>query len=204
MSTRIAFALSTLALSTLALPTASAQTYTMPPPRLGAACSVTLYQDANYQGASQTIRLGGTDMHQLTFGGDQISSLTVSSGCTATLFEHPAYQGNSLSVSSDTAWVGDGWNDIVSSVRVTRNNCQVTIFMDAYYQGASQTLRRGSHDMNTLSIGNDMLSSLKVSPGCTATLYEHAGYQGESLTISSDTDWIGGSWNDRISSIKIQ
>lgn len=204
MSTRVAFALSTLALSTLVLSTASAQPRPVGPLQGATTCSVTLYQDSNYQGASQTIRLGSTDMGELTFGNDQVSSLKVSSGCTATLFADASFQGATMSVSSDTPWVGDGWNDIVSSVRVTRNTCSVTIYADAYYQGASQTLQKGSYDLSNLSIGGDMLSSLKVSPGCTATLYEHPAYQGGSRAITSDTEWIGDGWNDIISSIQVR
>lgn len=59
---------------------------------------------------------------------------------------------------------------------------------------------------------NDRLSSVHVPPGRTLVLYEHADYQGESLTLTGDAvdlrDYAGpsidGTWNDVASSIEVR
>lgn len=81
---------------------------------------------------------------------------------------------------------------------------KVVIYADANYQGASNELGVGSYELSTLSIGNDMLSSLKVPLGMKVTLYEHAEFTGRTKTFSSDTAWVGDEFNDLTSSIKVE
>ena len=56
---------------------------------------------------------------------------------------------------------------------------------------------------------DDCISSIKVAPGWTATIYEDPRYRGDSHTITSDVSDLddlsrgGGNWDDRISSIRI-
>lgn len=174
-----------------------------------ALCEVTVYRDSNYEGPSEVFHLGNFDVDRFQLGNDAISSLKVSPGCTATLYEHAGFQGQSRSVVGDVRWVGDDWNDLVSSLRVQRtpnaNACTLTLFRDAWYEGPTQTLVGvGNYDMDRLSIGNDTVSSFKITGGCTVTLYEHAGFQGEARAERADVDWVGDAWNDRVSSIRIQ
>ena len=39
-----------------------------------------------------------------------------------------------------------------------------------------------------------------ASPVC---FYEHVNYQGASFCASADSNWVGGAWNDRVSSVKV-
>ena len=39
-----------------------------------------------------------------------------------------------------------------------------------------------------------------ASPVC---FYEHVNYQGASFCASADSSWVGGAWNDRVSSVKV-
>jgi hypothetical protein len=39
-----------------------------------------------------------------------------------------------------------------------------------------------------------------ASPVC---FYEHVNYQGASFCASADSNWVGGTWNDRVSSVKV-
>lgn len=56
---------------------------------------------------------------------------------------------------------------------------------------------------------DDCISSIKVAPGWTVTIYEHPRYRGDSRTITedvSDLEDVGrddGDWDDRISSLRI-
>lgn len=79
---------------------------------------VVIYQDRNYQGASQELSEGSYDLPSLTIGGDQLSSLKVPKGKKVTLYEHPGLNGGSKSFTEDTPWVGDDFEDITSSIKV--------------------------------------------------------------------------------------
>ena len=78
---------------------------------------------------------------------------------------------------------------------------EITIYEHANFQGRSQTLTAGQYDVAQLLIGNDTLSSARVPVGMVLRLYEHAHYQGASIEYRQDTPYVGGEWNDRVSSI---
>src|SRR5882757_4686023 len=81
----------------------------------------------------------------------------------------------------------------------------VTIYEHANFQGRSQVLTKGQYDtaLGQISIGNDSLSSIKVSQGIVARLYEHFLFRGAFIDIRADTPAINAPWNDRASSIVV-
>ena len=44
------------------------------------------------------------------------------------------------------------------------------------------------------------IAAAAASPVC---FYEHVNYQGASFCASADSSWVGGAWNDRVSSVKV-
>lgn len=46
---------------------------------------------------------------------------------------------------------------------------------------------------------NDRISSVRVVPGCSLTLFEHTNYQGLPYHIDSDLSYVGNLFNDRAS-----
>jgi hypothetical protein len=167
----------------------------------------TIYEDANYQGASQELTEGSYDIASLKIGNDRLSSLRVPAGLKVTLYEHANFSGRSKVLTQDTSWIGDDFNDITSSIKVEKiaaTSLKATIYEDSNYQGASQELTEGSYDMASLKIGNDRLSSLRVPAGLKVTLYEHANFSGRSKVLTQDTSWIGDDFNDITSSIKVE
>lgn len=80
----------------------------------------------------------------------------------------------------------------------------VVIYQDAGYEGASQELSEGSYDIESLTIGNQQLSSLKVPKGLKVTIYENGGFSGRSKSFTEDTPWVGEDFNDITSSIKVE
>lgn len=80
---------------------------------------------------------------------------------------------------------------------------EILIYQHANYSGAVKSLAVGNYDINQLGIPNDSLSSLKVPSGIKVTLYEHAGFNGETLVITKDTSFVD-SFNDKTSSIKVE
>lgn len=78
--------------------------------------NVTIFKDANFQGASQQLTAGNYDMNSLQIGNDQLSSLQIPKGMRATIFEHASFTGRSKTFIQDTPWVGDDFNDLASSI----------------------------------------------------------------------------------------
>ena len=82
-----------------------------------------------------------------------------------------------------------------------------TFYEDIYYGGYAIDLPEGTYTQSQLEargIENDDISSLKVLPGYRVTVYDGSSLSGDSRVFTADCDWIGGEWNDRISSIKIE
>ncbi|MBB5367088.1 MULTISPECIES: Vps62-related protein [unclassified Janthinobacterium] len=170
--------------------------------------TITVYAEGNYAGTSQALAPGRYDMDALrVVGNDTISSIKVPDGWSVTLFEHAGFQGRSKVITADTPMLGDGFNDLVSSITVSDAAASagvVSVYADANFSGKSQTLAPGSYDMGALGgVGNDTISSLRVPAGWRVTLYEHAGFQGRSQIVTADITMLGEAFNDQVSSITV-
>jgi hypothetical protein len=76
-----------------------------------------IYEHGNFQGRSQELIPGSYNMASLGIPNDSLSSLKVETGLKVTLYEHE-FTGRSKTFTEDTAWVGDDFNDITSSIKV--------------------------------------------------------------------------------------
>jgi len=169
-----------------------------------ALAGVAIYPDADFRGREQVLAPGKYDLASIKIGNDRLSSLRVPSGWSVTLYRDAGFSGPSMTFTSDTRYVGDGYNDWTSSIIVQSATASgVTIYKDANYQGHSQVLAVGRYDLNQIAIGNDTLSSIRIPPGLKVTLWEHSGFGGKSVTFSSDTSYVGNAYNDWASSIEV-
>ena len=104
----------------------TAATPDVAPPQLVSAATgaVTLYLDCNFSGKSVQLDEGDynyNDLIALGMPNDNVSSLRVADGYQAELFLDANYQGRSLNLTGDdNCLVDNNFNDLVSSVRVTR------------------------------------------------------------------------------------
>ncbi|ODT48205.1 hypothetical protein [Devosia sp. 63-57] len=48
---------------------------------------------------------------------------------------------------------------------------------------------------------NDQLSSFKVAPGCTITLWKNHDAKGDRWEANSNYSYVGGKWNDEASTV---
>lgn len=165
--------------------------------------NVIIYQDINFGGSSQQLAVGDYDISKLQIGNDQLSSLQVPNGLVVTLFADAGFQGATKTFTADAAFVGADFNDVTSSIVVGNATDAITIYEDANFQGASQMMTPGMYDVNSLQIGNDKLSSIKIPLGIRVTLFADAGFKGASKTFTADTAYVGNDFNDITSSIDV-
>lgn len=130
------------------------------------------------------------------------------------VFEHSNYDGAAVAIAQGepVAWVGNGWNDRISSVL-----CAPLCLLEAWEHrdfGGKRERFAGA----TAYVGdrwNDRISSMKVrcaggdgghGPDTTrlCVAYEHRDFAGKSrgLPAGEAIRSLGGAWNDRISSFK--
>jgi hypothetical protein len=100
----------------------------------------------------------------------------------------------------------------------------IVIYVDQHYAGAWEGLntdvkdlelldgpcRRMEADGERLPSWGDCISSVRVNPGWTATLYQHDSFKGQSFTLTADAPDLdavrgpcNGHFNDCVSSIRI-
>lgn len=80
----------------------------------------------------------------------------------------------------------------------------VVIYEHANFQGRSQHLPVGRYDVGQLTIGNDVLSSVRVPAGFRVTLFSEARFSGKSIVLNADCPFVGKSFNDLVSSIIVE
>lgn len=77
-----------------------------------------------------------------------------------TVYADANYAGASLVVSANTAWVGDAWNDRISSMRIPPG-VSVQVFWDANYMGKTRTF---TSDVPFVGEEwNDRISSIRIT-----------------------------------------
>lgn len=79
-----------------------------------------------------------------------------------------------------------------------------TLYEHRNYGGTRQNLGIGAYDLHALTIGNDVVSSLKVPDGLRVTLYEDQNFRGSKRQYTSDTDWVGDDFNDKTSGVLVE
>jgi nucleoid-associated protein YgaU len=79
---------------------------------------VTLYEHKGFDGDTLALTEAETNLHDRDFG-DKVSSIRTAGGSGRWVFyEHTFFRGRSFSLNegASRSWVGDDWNDIISSV----------------------------------------------------------------------------------------
>lgn len=82
----------------------------------------------------------------------------------------------------------------------------VTVYKDCNYGGFSGGLSVGNYtlaQLNELGVVNDDISSLSITEGYKAILYQDDNFAGSSAEIISSNSCLNNTWNDKVSSIKV-
>ncbi|MBC7381182.1 MAG: LysM peptidoglycan-binding domain-containing protein [Burkholderiaceae bacterium] len=85
----------------------------------------------------------------------------------------------------------------------TTSSNGVTLYKDSNYSNTSTALGAGLYTLTGLGIGNDEVSSLRVTSGWQVTLYENSDFTGRTLVVTADTSYVGNTFNDMVSAVAI-
>ncbi|MCC6129994.1 MAG: hypothetical protein IT186_08685 [Acidobacteria bacterium] len=181
-------------------------------PRYGA----TLFRDRSLGGPSETFDQDVPDLSTTVFGARRASSIDVTPGCAATLYEFPFFRGRSVTVRARDNNLGNTavGEDTVSSLQVrcassvagpAAPSRGITLYRDRSLRGPSQIFDRDVPDLSVTAIGARTASSVAISPGCVAILFEQPGYQGRSTTFKDRDNNLANTevGEDQASSLRI-
>jgi hypothetical protein len=137
--------------------------------QLGGGGAVTVYDDSQYLGYAQSLGIGYYDWGQIH--NDTISSLRVPAGMTAVLYSDTHFLGQYAVVTQDMPWIGDEWNDQVSSIIVTQPSRWNCFTRDGRYRGTIDVFWSTENDPPSAAAACDQaLSDCINNPGlCTAS-----------------------------------
>jgi hypothetical protein len=103
----------------------------------GSSGDITLYEDCDFRGKSQTLRPGEyRSMRDAGFGNDSVSSIRVPRGSEVTIYEDDKFRGSYARIDNDIRCFDRQWDDKVSSLSVS----------DSGYNQGSNNNRRNESD----------------------------------------------------------
>ncbi len=168
---------------------------------------VTIYRDKDYRNGMQ-LGEGRYDTNRLSAWGfhDAISSVRVPAGMTVTLYDHENWRGESLQLASSTPWIGDAFNDRTSSLEVRSNDItpRPVVFEHRDSEGSSMVLGPENHSDLERGVGNDAISSAEVPEGFLVALFEHRGYKGRAIGLTTSIRHLGQlDFNDMTACVRV-
>ena len=155
--------------------------------RIDRGCQVTLYSDSGFRGRSVTLTYDTSDLSQTPVGNDSVSSMRIACGGGyggpgggpgggyggpggqtrgVVAYTGPNFQGRSEVFQSDDPVLANNTvgNDGIVSLTVSPG-CQVTVFDDFDYRGASATFDRDVPNLRVSAFGHRGVSSMRVVCG---------------------------------------
>lgn len=137
-------------------------------------CEAELFERRGFSGRSVKLREKDNDLGNTALGRDSVGSLRVR--CDgAPGYPGPRRDGDRDRVSVDAP----RWD----ASRSGSGRPGVTLFRDRKLTGPYESFFGDVPDLARTGFGARRASSIYVSPGCVATLYEHPNYQGRATTF---------------------
>ena len=144
---------------------------------------------------------------------DRISSLVVLpfriNELCYTVYEHKDYGGRHQRFCGDQDLSSSSWNNIISSLRVETEGCELTLY-DRSYHGKFKTFSGNVPYVDRE--WNDKATSIQIRPWkndnregqiqAITYFYEHPDFRGASIAVRGASKWIGDRMNGKISSVK--
>lgn len=123
--------------------------------------------------------------------------------------KHNGVSGGFIWLYNDETWNLNQWATRMLRVFGTKkcDDCIASLYADSDYRGYSTSLGEGSYtqaDLAMYGISAKDISSLKVTKGFKITFYENADCTGNSKSWTTDASFVGGDWNDKACSVRIE
>jgi hypothetical protein len=173
---------------------------------------VKLYQDCNYAGASASFGVGNYQLSDIVAHGGQndwASSLKVASGYCATLYTDDAFGGTSIQISGggNSCLVGNNFNDLLSSMKVTAGACPAPTATATATKTATATATKTP----TATATRTATATARNTPTATATANSgtavalssafdvNAAYaDGTTFSATGGTDGVGSAYSSTL------
>lgn len=191
---------------------------------------VTFFTDNDYKGHKLFLENSARTLS--TQFDNKISSIKVSSGYYAVVYEKPNYEGKSTEIWSDSSRLNADWNNKISSVKVYKTTVPVmdvvygnlklpsnimsnvygrfssvsgstegaSFFEQSNFKGLSIHLTEGAVKLHPDA--DNKISSVKVTPGYRAVLFDDSLNPSKAKMIDSNTANLG-TWDNKASAIAV-
>jgi hypothetical protein len=85
-------------------------------------------------------------------------------------------------------------------------NCIAVVYTAEGFRGTSWRIyKTGKYDLwQGFNLPNDSISSIRVRPGYSVTIYEHIDFEGGSTTVRQDASALGRKWKRQASSLEVK
>jgi hypothetical protein len=186
---------------------------------------VTVYEDCDFRGRSQSFSPGRYDMNNLGgVGNDKISSISVPSGFRVIVYEDRNFSGRSESFYGNVNCMDARFNDKTTSLIVegpgdnqsgytsressgyqnqnySTPSTGITIYEKSWFKGDHTILNVGRHNLRN-SFFDGRITSISMQEGYRIVVYDDYDFRGNSATFSSNLFNLSmEQWNDRIRSL---
>ena len=115
------------------------------------------YKDINYGGAAWGLTAGSYNTAALVAKGIQnndITSYTIPAGYQATFYKNDNFTGGSITVTANSSWIGNPWNDSISSLIISQIGNASTLIQAENYTTMSGIITEGTTDTDAgLNVG---------------------------------------------------
>ncbi len=174
-----------------------------------------LFEDAGLRGRGMRVDRDIADLGRTPLGNDRLSSIKVARGCWVTLFRDAGFRGERIEVRRTIDHLGETrlGNDQASSIQVDCNRDPMdghgfrgaVLYRDSGFRGRAEVFEDDDSDLGNNAIGNDRVSSVRVSPGCEVTLYRDSRFRGRSMVVDRDVASLERTTlgNDSVSSVRV-
>jgi hypothetical protein len=193
-------------------------------PSYGNGPQVIIYEDCSLRGNNRNLMPGRYNTREMGIRNDGLSSIRIPSGYSVTIFKDEDFRGGSRTYYANVYCLDGQWNDQASSIIISgpgnnynsytppannnNNNYnsardRVVVFDRCDYGGASFGFSPGRYNQNSLGIGSDKISSIRIPSGFRVTVYQNKDFSGYSRTFYGDEYCLDGQWNDQITSMVV-
>ena len=192
--------------------------------------SVKLFEHADFTGKSKLFNAGFYDMAALSLiGNDAVSSLIIGPRTELTMYEdwhgwgRTYHQRNDSDVEMKINYIGDDFNDKVSSLKVqeiVKNTIDglegIKIYSESNFGGKSYNLKTNLHVLPPHAITirrflgwnptdrlNNDVSSIQVGTGFGAKLHDSENFSGNEIWVTGNISVFNLDWDNKVSSIEV-